>query len=91
MFLPLIFSLKTASQGCSGQLIVGRVAALSTVRVIGGLVLSHEVVNGQSAGAERRAGPVEVDSRGWTITLTVCEAAKGKLVSMLKTSDPIVL
>lgn len=40
---------------------------------------------------ELNGGPVEVDSRGWTITLTVCVAAKGKLVSMLKMSDPSVL
>ena len=50
---PLIFSLKTASQSYSGQIVIGRVAALSTVRIIGCLVLSHEVIGGRTAGAER--------------------------------------
>ena len=34
--------------------------------------------------------PVEADSRGWTTTLTVCGETNGKLVSLLKTSDPSV-
>lgn len=53
--VPLVFSLKTAGQSYCGQIIVGRMAALPTVRVIGGLVLGHLAALGRGTWTGWRA------------------------------------